>query len=520
LKELNVEKVYDIEEGPHGYYIATDVGMFIWASDSIKKNRTSKFNQLPADAVISVFSGVDNFLWIGTENSGIYKHSETKNQLKKVSLSLPDGKPMRARFFVQDIQGNTWISTIGQGVFKLDKNDAVLSHLSTEVGFIHNDIFAIHPDRKGRVWFGSQGAGLARLDPDNSMHLLSQEGIFPSHDVNDITEDGDGNIWIATDGQGYFKFNESGFENVGESKDRLTAFIAGIAFNKQNRIWLAYRKGISYLDLRTGKQRDFTTKDGLQNNESYGSKIMVDSKDNVLICHESGITILNALKANSDLILKTYLTGVRVSFEQSVEVTPSKEQILASVFPPISLPYNQNHLTFDFTATSINYSGPIYYRYFIKEFESTWSPPITGHAVTYSSLNPGSYTLLVQATNNLEAWVDPTLEYHFTIQKPYWQKWWFYLLQITGICALFGSTYLLSRNEKTKTSILRVMVFTCLFIVFEFIQNLVEPIASNHIGQAPIFKSLINLGLAILLLPMEKTFRTFFAKHATREDLE
>ncbi len=518
LHEFKVEKVFGIAEGANSYYIATDVGMLTWAKDSGKR-RIVKFKLLPSDVVISVFHDADNFLWIGTENNGIYKYSEDENQLKKIVLAQPDKIRIRARFFVQDSQGNIWISTIGQGIYKLNKKDEVLSHLSTEVGFIHNDIFAIHPDREGRIWFGSQGAGLARLDSDNSMQYLSRDGIFPSHDVNDITEDAAGNIWIATDGKGYYKYNQKTFENGGMAS-KTTAFIAGITSDNQNRIWLAYRKGISYIDLATGKQKDFTVKDGLRSNESYGSKIMVTSSGNVLICHESGVTILTELKETSQLLLKTYLSGVRVSFGQSVEVTPSEQQIQASVFPSISLPYNQNHLTFDFTATAINYSGPIYYHYYIKEFESTWSPPNTAHAITYSSLNPGNYTLLVQATNNLETWVDPILEYRFTIQKPYWQKWWFYLLQITGICTLFGVTYLLSRNEKTKTSILRVMVFTCLFIIFEFVQSLVEPIASNHIGQAPIFKSLINLSLAILLLPLERTFRTFFARHKTTEDLE
>jgi ligand-binding sensor domain-containing protein len=520
LKEWGVEKVYAIEEGIRDYYIATDAGMLTLSTDSTRSKKISKFSKLQSGPILCVFRSDNDLLWIGTENKGIYTYSETTGQLKRIALNTVDEKPVRARFFEQDARHNIWISSVGSGVYKLNEQGGVASHLSTETGFIHNDIFAIHPDKKGRVWFGSQGAGLAMLNARDSLVLLSQYGLFPSHDVNDITEDRAGNIWIATDGQGYFKFTENEFENGGTSQNNLTAFIAGIAFNKQDRIWLSYRKGISYLDIKNGKQRDFTAKDGLQNNESYGSKIKVDSKDNILICHESGITILNTRKISSELVLRTYLTGIRISFERPVVVTPSKEQIQTSVFPSTKLPYNQNHLTFDFKATAINYSGAIYYRYFIKEFESAWSPPTTEHSATYSSLNPGTYTLRIQAANNPEKWTDPILEYSFTVQKPYWQRWWFYLLQITGICILFGITYLLSRTQKTKTSILRVMVFTCLFIVFEFIQNWVEPITANRLGQAPIFKTLINLGLALLLLPMERTFRNFFAYYAKSEDLE
>ena len=520
LKEWGVEKVYAIEEGIRDYFIATNTGLLTLSKDSTREKKIRRFHKLPNVPMLDVFRSAENLLWISTEDMGIYTYSEATDQLKKIILNQIDGKPLRVRFFKQDAQRNLWISSIGSGVYKLTEKGAVVLHLSTETGFIHNDIFAIQPDKEGRVWFGSQGAGLAMLDAKDSLHRLSQHGLFPSHDINDITEDPTGNIWIATDGQGYFRFSNGSFENGGASQNKVTAFITGIAFNKQNRIWLAYRKGISYLDLKTGKQRDFTTKDGLQNNESYGSKIMVDSKDHILICHESAITILNTSRINVELVLKTHLTGIRISFEKPVAVTPSMEQIKTSVFPSTSLPYNQNHLTFDFTATALNYSGPIYYHYFIKEFESVWSPPTTEHSATYSSLNPGTYTLQVQATNNLEKWADPVLKYVFTIEKPYWQRWWFYLLQITGICILFGITYLLSRSEKTKTSILRVMVFTCLFIIFEFIQNWVEPITTNRIGQAPIFKSLINLGLALLLLPMERTFRNFFAVYTKSEDLE
>lgn len=519
LKEWNVEKVNAIEEGISAYYIATDAGMLTLSKDSTRAKKLSRFSTLPTSSIENVFLSSENLLWIGTER-GIYTYSETTGQVKKIELNQPDGKPLRARFFKQDSAKNIWIASIGSGVYKLDEKGKILSRLSTETGFIHNDVFAIQPDRQGRVWFGSQGAGLAMLDANDSLHRLSQYGLFPSHDINDIREDQDGTIWIATDGQGYFKFAEGGFENGGASQNKVTAYITGIAVNRQNRVWLAYRKGLSYLDLATGKQRDFTTKDGLQSNESYGSKLMIDSKDNIFICHETGITILNTPKVKAELVLNTYLTGIRISFEKSVTATPTKEQVQASVFPSVSLPYNQNHVTFDYTATALNYTGPIYYHYFIKEFEATWSPSTTEHSVTYSSLNPGTYTLQIQATNNLEKWTDPVLTYSFTIEKPYWQRWWFYLLQITGICILFGITYLLSRTEKTKASILRVMVFTCLFIVFEFIQNWVEPITTNQLGQAPIFKSLINLGLALLLLPMERTFRNFFAVYTKSEDLE
>ena len=520
LKEFNVEKVYAIEEGIRGYYIATDAGMFILSNDSTRSKKISKFNQLPGGPILSIFRSADKLLWISTEKKGIYTYSETTGQLNRIALFTSDKKPLRARFFNQDERHNIWISSVGSGVFKLNEQGTVVSHLSTETGFIHNDIFAIQPDKKGRVWFGSQGAGLAMLNASDSLILFSQHGLFPSHDINDITIDRKGTIWIATDGQGYFKFTENGFENAGTLVHNVTAFIAGIAFNKQDRIWLSYRKGISYLDIKTGKQREFTTKDGLQPNESYGSKMKVDSKDNILICHESGITILNPRKINSELVLRTHLTGIRISFEKPVRVLPSKEQINTSVFPSTKLPYNQNHLTFDFTATAINYSGPIFYHYYIKQFESTWSPPTTEHAATYSSLNPGTYTLQIQASNNPDKWTDPILEYSFTVQKPYWQKWWFYLLQIIGICVLFSITFLLSRTAKTKTSILRVMVFTCLFIVFEYIQNWVEPITANRLGQAPIFKTLINLGLALMLLPMERTLRNFFAYYTKSEDLE
>ncbi|MEP2669401.1 MAG: two-component regulator propeller domain-containing protein [Cyclobacteriaceae bacterium] len=513
-----IKNVNAIEEWNGQYLVATDKGLFRF--DPSSPTLIKQFQRIAGfDEPVHTIKVKQDELWMGTQNNGVLVYDLIKKKTRKISFNGLEQRTIRARLFEIDKEGNVWISAMENGVILVDKSGNVLNHLSTNNGFIHNDIYTICASSNREVWFGSLGAGLAKLNIDGEIVRLSQQDIFPSHDINDITEH-DGKIWITSDGQGYFKYDNESFKRVGPSQESVSPFIKSLIVDLNERLWMTSRKSIGYQDLNTGKTRYYDKNDGLLEKEDYASELFIDSKGNLLLPNERGISVFNTEKVGKAVVLDTYLTEIKISFSPFTPPEPSNEEMKNGIYPPVMLRYDQNHVTLNYRAMDTNYNGKVYYRYYLENLEEGWSPPSTNSSITYTSLEPGTYTLRAQATNDLRTWVDKPLTYTFVINKPYWNTWWFYLLQMAGITVLFGITYLLIRNPATKRSLGRVMVFMCIFIVFDYLQNWLEPITPEFIGSVPLYKTLLNLTLALILFPVERGIKDLFTKQRESKSQE
>src|SRR5688500_1918806 len=362
------------------------------------------------------------------------------------------------------------------------------------------------------------------MDKEGEVWLFSKEENLKARDINDIDEDSDGNIWIATEGDGFFRYSDKKFIQVGSGENLISPFIKGIQFDPYGRIWYSYRKGLGYYDLRSEKRHHFTKGDGLLSNEAYSSSIIVDSKSNKWFCNDYGVTLFEHDTISDDRKeLETYLTGIRIFFKNYPTGLKSEELtrgLLAGKLPPLKLTHEENHLTFDFVAIKLNRTGKIHYRHFLEGYDTEWTPPKTTNYVTYTNLDPGDYKLKVQATDDLGAWVDPTTEYSFVITPPYWKKTWFYLMQIVCVLGLFTLTYFIGKKTiATKRYVLRLMLFSSFFITLEYVENFVDPLVSDFFGGAPVFRFFLNFLLALLLLPVETLITHWLMEHkAAQQD--
>ena len=135
-----------------------------------------------------------------------------------------------------------------------------------------------------------------------------------------------------------------------------------------------------------------------------------------------------------------------------------------------------------------------------------WSPVTEETKITYSNLDPGKYSFKVKACNNDGIWNKQPTTFAFTINLPYWKSGWFYSLQLLFFMILIGGTLFASRKDSSGR-VVTILVYITLFIIFEFIQNLCEPLYEDYVGSAPIIKTLLNLILASTLLPVQLYMR-------------
>jgi two-component sensor histidine kinase len=119
----------------------------------------------------------------------------------------------------------------------------------------------------------------------------------------------------------------------------------------------------------------------------------------------------------------------------------------------LHLPYNQNHLSFDFFA--INFSNPeaVRYQWKLAGFDREWSPPSSEHSIVYSNINPGSYVFMVKSCNEDGVWNNQPERIYIYIAAPFWQRWWFIALElfVSGILVFFLFRWQINRiRSKAK----------------------------------------------------------------------
>ncbi|MFM2047503.1 MAG: hypothetical protein RI955_49, partial [Bacteroidota bacterium] len=111
----------------------------------------------------------------------------------------------------------------------------------------------------------------------------------------------------------------------------------------------------------------------------------------------------------------------------------------------IELPYNKNHLTFDFTG--INFSNPdaVKYKWKLEGFDNDWSPPSNQRTVTYSNIPSGNFIFKVISCNEDDVWNKNSAIVTIIIHKPIWSQWWFI---VSALLLLMGLVWWIFKQRE------------------------------------------------------------------------
>ena len=142
--------------------------------------------------------------------------------------------------------------------------------------------------------------------------------------------------------------------------------------------------------------------------------------------------------------LPVYVTSVKVR-EKPVPISLDKN---------IELPYQENFLSFDFTA--INYDSPerTRYAYQLDGVDPDWIPNGNRRFANYPDLSPGNYTFRVKASIDNQVWNEAEANIKILIHPPWWQTWWAYgLYALLGIGVLLGLIHYSVSRERLKSDL-------------------------------------------------------------------
>ena len=119
----------------------------------------------------------------------------------------------------------------------------------------------------------------------------------------------------------------------------------------------------------------------------------------------------------------------------------------------ITLNPDQSVISFSFAAINYTNSGKNQYAYMLDGFEKEWNyTDASRRYITYTNLNPGTYTLHIKASNNDGIWNEKGVSLKITILPPWWKTTLFILISIItcGIAISLAHYMRVKRYEKKQ----------------------------------------------------------------------
>lgn len=267
--------------------------------DTLNVIKLSGDDQLPSSMILSLEEDLDGNIWCGTYDVGAFQIKPSENSPSEWNVVTHAEMDSSA---IWDIycrkNGEIWLATGDKGMIRCypmkDTNQWHVVNYSMLEGLPINQLLCLEEDMEGNMWIGTNGEGICKFLGDHFSHYVKSSDLS-SDNITDIRYDGEEGYWLATDGGGlnYFVQDQNGRLKVksftkedGLPSDYLTAvFIRHLVNNPY--LWVGTtNKGIAKFDGK--KFTSYTTDDGLLENRI--NDIYEDGKGIVWIATAVGIS--------------------------------------------------------------------------------------------------------------------------------------------------------------------------------------------------------------------------------------
>lgn len=375
----------------------------------------SNFKKLLDQNVISLWESPAGEIWVGTFGKGVFVLNAQGRVLRNFSEShgLANGSVLS----IGGDEQTVWLATLG-GVSALSAGGNEYQQVASELGTSY--VYKVFRDSKGRIWFGTDGKGIAVLQ-NGSLHFYTEASGAALKTIYSITEDKQGRIWFSTDREGLFCFDGSGFHRFTTKNGLHAQRITGLAVDGNGLIVIAYEDGFDLLNPERFDHLNFCDANiGAPNVGVNLNAICRDKMGNVWLGAKEGIVLSAALDESFVDDPKPGITTV------SVLLNP------VDFLHNNTFAYSDNYFIFNFAGLWFTDPEAVRYRYKLDGFDPVWKVS-KDHLASYPNLPPGYYTFRVQTSEHGNFEQVPEASWSFTIKPPFWQQWWFVILFLLAV---------------------------------------------------------------------------------------
>jgi PAS domain S-box-containing protein len=350
-------------------------------------------------------------VWLAGSIMGLgkYKRDGTIEWLKSSEFRSCNG-------VVCDRKGNI-LTITSHGVFIL-KNNRLEKYISQDLlKESYRKIYEI-----GDAYYITGLSGVFRIIDGKVVPLSCRTGSF-SPDVFSLYQMND-NLILAGANDGIYEISGDSISKSTDYNLNLPVYV--IKSDSKNNLWFGTNNGaLKYHNKKLLKR--YEAGNGLAGDEINRSAIITDKYGCVWIGTESGISRLNE---NHEII------NVPSVIMQYATDNKDREYNLNE---NLDIENSSNTLFFTFRGISFINEKLMTYRIKLEGFDNDWitlSQSEIGN-VRYTNLKPGDYKFLVSVKNEGSDWSPVFSSGIISIQRPFYLKWWFILLNIFILFFIF-----------------------------------------------------------------------------------
>ncbi|HEY6437280.1 MAG TPA: triple tyrosine motif-containing protein, partial [Ignavibacteriaceae bacterium] len=429
-------------------------------------------------------------LWIGTYGQGLKELDIKTNKLKTISVNNPDYNPSAYNFvktILQDDVGMLWIGFWGGGLARMNPDDNSIEYWRNEENdngsLGYNDVWALYQDSKGRIWIGTNGGGLdlftaskqntfQHWKADNKVKTsLSSNSIFTIYESINKNQSEDLTIlWIGT-ANGLNKFvikNDVQLKNYSDLNIEITHYsvydglpdnaVESILEDVNGNLWIGTSSGISFFNVEEKRFTNYSLADGLDGNTINSTSAFYSNDGIMFFGSTTGLNYFNPERIKQSTYSPPVLITDFQIFNQPAGLnnkSPLQQSIVHT--KQITLNYNQNDFSFQFTSLDYNSPDLNEYAYMLEGFDTDWIFSGKRRFVTYTNLDAGEYIFRVKATNSDGVWNETDTHLSIIINPPIWATWWAYSIYILLFVSVLISirSFEINRRKKKEEEKLR-----------------------------------------------------------------
>lgn len=247
-------------------------------------------------------------------------------------------------------------------------------------------------------------------------------------------------LYVSTVNDGLWIFGKDGVQHLTTDNLLGSNTISRIKLT-EDHLWLFEKDGIQALDIHTGR---------ILQNLDFPRKLGV----NVLDVAELGdfgylTTVEGVYKVPLNLAIKRvapkgYLDYVIVNGRDTLPGMNAR------------LSYQENDIQFYFSTPVFYDPSSVSFRYRLNGADKEWRVTESGaHTIRYSALPPGDYEFTFYAVDNGNVQQKQVLRFPFSIEKPFWRTWWFFLLANAMLSMVIYTTVKNRINQKLRLELMR-----------------------------------------------------------------
>ncbi|RZL42926.1 MAG: hypothetical protein EOP00_23000 [Pedobacter sp.] len=343
-------------------------------------------------------------LWIGSD-VGLYVFDKKSKRISKYPHHYAPPKPLRVEDLLESKDGNLWLAT-NLGLYFKERGKPFVEYLGNNNFFKNQSILTLYEDKNNNLWIGTNNLGVIMLDITNDKLSV-----------------------------------------YNQSKGLSNNSVCGILESK-NSMWFSTYYGLSSLSKQTKKFNNFYEENGISDNEFNSRSVYKKNDTTFYFGGLNGITEFNPEKITFRRKKQKIFLSVSEYYSKGKQENIKDYSITNKV---ISLPYDKNYFSAEFTMNDLFYKEKNDYYYKIEGLTNGWINVGSSGSVKLFGLPAGNHILLVKGRDFEGFETVNTIKINIRVEQIFFKAPWFITLIILLIAMLI--IYIFRKNAHRQKKI-------------------------------------------------------------------